>query len=298
MLYLTWLMVHITRRRKRVREYKGKITVAGNVVHVARYEEPVVAGWKRRKDREKEKPQWVKEVEEELKQEERKRNEKKAGLRAKRKLMDLVRANAAHEWRDHEGRPCTVKFLTLTFAENVQDIEWANKEFKKFMMRLNYAVTGKKKNFLQYVAVVEFQKRGAVHYHLLLFNMPYVDVKEVIAPVWGHGSVKINKVDEVDDLGAYMAKYMGKTFDSDDDDDPPPGGGGGKKRRDKGKKRYFASRGLIRPKEMEVQTDEELDRVQADLAQCKVFEKAYDTEYYGRVVYTQYNMKRRRKDME
>jgi hypothetical protein len=293
MLYLTWLMRHLGRKGRRVRAYKGKVTVAGNVVHVARYEEPVVAGWKRR-----ERIGSAKEVMGEMRKDRRKRNERRAGLRAKRKLMDLVRANAAHEWRDHEGRPCTVKFLTLTFAENVQDLEWANKEFKKFIKRLNYAVTGKKKAFLEYVAVVEFQKRGAVHYHVMFFNMPYVDVKEVIAPVWGHGSVKINKVDEVDDLGAYMAKYMGKTFDSDDDDDPPPGGGGGKKRRDKGKKRYFASRGLIRPKEMEVQTDEELDQLAASLAPYKTFEREYQTEYFGNVVYTQYNMKRRRKDTE
>ena len=109
--------------------------------------------------------------------------------------------------------------------------------------------------------------------------------------------MKINKVDEVDDLGAYMAKYMGKTFDSDDDD-PPPGGGGGKKRRDKGKKRYFASRGLIRPKEMEVQTDEELDQLAASLAPYKTFEREYQSEYFGNVVYTQYNMKRRRKNTE
>jgi len=287
-------MRHLARRGKNVRKYKGKITVAGNVIHLARYEEPVVVGWKRR-----ERIGLAKEVGEEMKKERRRQNERKAGLRAKRKLMDLVRANAAHEWRDHEGNLCTVKFLTLTFKENVQDLEWANKEFEKFIKRLNYKVTGKKKRVLEYIAVVEFQKRGAVHYHLLLFNMPYVDVQEVIAPAWGHGGVKINKVDEVDDLGAYMAKYMGKTFDSDDDDDdPPPGGGGGKRRRYKGKKRYFATRGLIKPEVKTVKTDEELDRVAADLAPYKVFESVYDTEYYGRVVYTQYNMKRRRKDME
>lgn len=37
------------------------------------------------------------------------------------------------------------KFLTLTFKENIQDIEYANNEFKKFIKRLNYDLYKTKK---------------------------------------------------------------------------------------------------------------------------------------------------------
>jgi hypothetical protein len=49
---------------------------------------------------------------------------------------------------------------------------------------------------------------------------------------------------------------------------------------------------------MEVQTDEELDQLAASLAPYKTFERTYDSEHFGEITYTQYNMKRRRKDME
>lgn len=55
-------------------------------------------------------------------------------------------------------------FMTLTFAENIQDITYADNEFKKFMKRFNYKYKRKSK----FLAVREFQKRGAIHYHLLI----------------------------------------------------------------------------------------------------------------------------------
>lgn len=47
---------------------------------------------------------------------------------------------------------------------------------------------------------------------------------------------------------------MGKTMkdDNDDPDDDPPKG---KRRRDKGKKRYWASRGLIKPKVIPIKSE-------------------------------------------
>ena len=272
-------------------KYVGKVVKAGHVLHVTRYEKPVTTGKddKRRKKKE-DQPEWIREVAASLGKEAV--NQKKAGMRAKRKLMDLIRANVAHGWRDHEGKPCKVKFLTLTFKENVQDLEYANDEFRKFIQRLNYHVTGRKKAFLKYVCVVEFQDRGAVHYHVLFFNMPYVPQKE-LAEVWGHGFVGINAIDHVDDLGAYLAKYMGKDFDDDPDD--PDGGGSGKRRRDKGKNRYFVSRGLIKPEVIPVKTYEELDRMAASLAQNKVYEIELDSQYYGKITYQQYNTVRVKK---
>ena len=58
------------------------------------------------------------------------------------------------------------KFLTLTFADNIEDIEYANNEFKKFIKRLK-----RKYPRFRYISVIEFQKRGAIHYHCLV-NLP------------------------------------------------------------------------------------------------------------------------------
>ena len=43
----------------------------------------------------------------------------------------------------------------------------------------------------------------------MLCNLEYVPVKE-LAEIWGNGFVKINRIDNVDNVGAYMTKYMTK----------------------------------------------------------------------------------------
>ena len=53
-------------------------------------------------------------------------------------------------------------FITLTFKENIKDITLANKKFNQFISNVR-----KLKKDFKYLAVPEFQKRGAVHYHLL-----------------------------------------------------------------------------------------------------------------------------------
>lgn len=101
------------------------------------------------------------------------------------------------------------KFLTLTFADNVTDLKIANNEFKKFIKRLNY-----KYPKFKYVAVPEFQERGAVHYHLLC-NIRYLTVSELdeLRQMWGNGWIDLRRIDKVENVGNYMAKclsYLGK----------------------------------------------------------------------------------------
>jgi len=123
--------------------------------------------------------------------------------RAKANLRRLINANAGQY-----GKEFTAKFLTLTFKDNVKDLDKANYEFEKFIKRLNYYCFGTKKANLKYTCVVEFQKRGAIHYHVIIYNMPYVKAND-IANVWGNGFIKINKIDDVDNVGAYVAEYLG-----------------------------------------------------------------------------------------
>lgn len=171
------------------------------------------------------------------------------------------------------------KFLTLTFAENMTNIEECNLLFKKFIMKLKY--TYKLKD-LKYLAVIEFQQRGAVHYHVLL-NIPYIPHNE-LQNLWGHGFVFVNAISHVDNLGAYILKYM--TKDNNDT-------------RLMGKKAYLTSRNL-KQEEIIVNHDlRDFSHIESKIIQKynldtlkSVYEANYDTEILGNCTYKQYNLKR------
>lgn len=102
------------------------------------------------------------------------------------------------------------KFVTLTFDNSrdfdITDVQACNKYFKQFIQRLRYRYAD-----LQYLAVIEFQDkngRGAVHYHMIC-NLPFIKKNE-LADIWRAGFVKINRIDKVDNVGAYVIKYMCK----------------------------------------------------------------------------------------
>lgn len=186
--------------------------------------------------------------------------------RARKKVRRLINANIG-KWGE---RP---KFLTLTFAEHITRVREANYEFKKFRQRLEYELGIK----LKYVAVVEFQKSGRIHYHVVIFNMPYIDANR-LATIWQNGFIKINAIDHVDNLGAYVTKYMTK-----DNDDP----------RLKGEKSYFASRGLHKPLERFID-NRQLTDIKRIFDHVKTYEAEYENDQYGRIFYTQYNTKKRK----
>lgn len=125
------------------------------------------------------------------------------------------------------------KFLTLTFKENIQEINYANDEFKKFIKRLNYYIYHDKKAYLKYLATWEKQKRGAIHYHIILFNFPYISFKQ-LTRIWGHGYLLINKidVDSIENRGRYVSKYFDKELEL----------------KEHKKKAFFSSRNLKKPK--------------------------------------------------
>ena len=64
------------------------------------------------------------------------------------------------------------------------------------------------------MATWEKQKRGAIHYHIVLFSFPFVP-HERLMKIWGHGLVWINKidVDAVENRGRYLSKYFDKDLD-------------------------------------------------------------------------------------
>ena len=171
------------------------------------------------------------------------------------------------------------KFLTLTFAENMQDLKVANYELKKFIQRLSYHLEMP----IEYLAPIEFQDRGAIHYHILL-NIPYVP-KSVLTKLWGHGHVKINRITHVDNLGAYVTKYMTKS-----NADP----------RLQTTKGYLCSKGLDRPRVLKSWNGKGNDMIIKALIdnygltkENAVYHQVKDTGDNGKIHYLQYNLKRK-----
>lgn len=194
-------------------QYGTKVIKSGNVLEVYEYQNPIKKGYSGGKGGRKKSSDVAKEEKEE--------NREKVLNRARRDLRRIVNSNVVEY----------SKFLTLTFAENIQDIAWANNEFKKFIKRVNYYLGFK----VAYSGVIEFQKRGAVHYHVIFYNTPRKLKLNDLRAIWRHGHIKLNIIRDVDNVGAYVCKYMTKCEDE-------------KKLR--GKKMYFNSRGLEKPQEI------------------------------------------------
>lgn len=155
------------------------------------------------------------------------------------------------------------KFVTLTFKENIQEILITNREFKYFIQRLNYYLYHTKTQLLKYLATWEKQKRGAIHYHVIFFDFPYI-AKEKFQNLWSHGFIKINRidVDSKENRGRYLSKYFGKDLDL----------------KEHKKKAFFKSQNLKVPHEAKVMlTEDILHDLQKENI---VFQKEYTRQIY------------------
>lgn len=157
-------------------------------------------------------------------------------LRSRFELQRLVKCN------EDEFKT----FITLTFADNVTDVEYANKKFNIWRRNLK-----RSKSDFKYICVPEFQKRGAIHYHLLT-NIDYTDFKilnqeekriynkksgwQVGRSVkgWIYGYSMTKDLKDINVVG-YISKYMTKDIDN----------------RLWGKRRYLYSQNLVKPETLE-----------------------------------------------
>lgn len=104
-----------------------------------------------------------------------------------------------------------VKWITLTYAENMQDTKRLYEDFKKFNQRFQYYIKNLGYNKVEYIVMCEPQGRGAWHCHLLyIFDTiaPFIPNNE-LERLWGHGFTKTKKLDDVDNVGAYLTAYLG-----------------------------------------------------------------------------------------
>lgn len=254
-------------------KYKVKAIITGNVVEVYHYEKAVLRG----KDLQSARAgNGNKKTSEETTGMKDENKSLKDSLRRTRNTIRRTINSNTGKWGEKE------KFLTLTFKENLTDQTETNKMFTKFVKKLSYSIF-KTESALKYLCVVERQNRGAIHYHVLFFNMPYKPVEE-IADIWGHGFVKINGIDSVDNLGAYVCKYMSKTIVEN----------GEKSAKEKDKKLYFVSRGLHKPIEVCDNTQkgaEQIATIRWEMADHKAYESVFENEHQ-KVLYEQYNFAR------
>ncbi len=158
-------------------------------------------------------------------------------------LLNAIRSNLNCQRIAKTNRHVWETFITLTFKENITDISIANKIFNAWRTNIK-----KLKSDFKYLAVPEFQKRGAVHYHILS-NLGIED-KDIIlkqqkktgkavkfddlydVKYWTKGFARVDFIkNDYKKIYSYICKYMTKDIDN----------------KLFGKKRYFYSQNLDKP---------------------------------------------------
>lgn len=133
----------------------------------------------------------------EFNHQDRRSDDLKSVSRSMKQGRDMINANVINpaEWR----------WITLTYAENMTDQKKLYNDFKNFLRKLKPFYS-----FNRYIICVEPQRRGAWHIHLLLgfpTEAPFIP-NDILAHTWGHGFVKARKLDNVDNVGAYLTAYL------------------------------------------------------------------------------------------
>ena len=152
------------------------------------------------------------------------RNQQRAWSRAK----GVIRRNCLTIGADH--------LVTLTYRENVQDRTRGLENMERFHRILKRAGAS-----LQYVTVLEYQKRGAIHFHIAVQG--FQDVR-LLRRCWyrivGNGQGQVNvRGPRPGSSPVKLARYLSKYISKDLDALP----------REAGEHRYFCSLGITVPTE-------------------------------------------------
>jgi len=187
--------------------------------------------------------------------------------RLRKSFVRLVRANLIGDERP--------SLLTLTMREIVS-IESAYGTFSKFNERFRYHF-GKA---IRYIAVPEFQKRGAVHFHVLIWGLSQETIRNerktrTIANLWGQGFVDIITTDGHPKLASYLGKYMSKAVYD---------------KRLALQKAYVGSRNVLRPVSLSNSLAFEYqDMIWGVGDNPPSHQRVFMTQWLGRCVYKRYN---------
>jgi len=212
-----------------------KVVKSGSLVEIYVFGKDFIIGRSQRVNKERKKQKSNVNKEESL---------KSSARRAKRTIKRLIMSNCFYWFKDNNQSFLPIT-LTLTFTENITDLKEANYRFTKFILRLNYEIYKTKmgKNKLKYLAVYELQKRGAIHYHMIFFNLPYIkNIYNKMRDIWGQGRImvggknkifnKIKDPNQLKNIIEYFTKYIQKSI---------------LENHFLNKKKYTTSKGLIKP---------------------------------------------------
>lgn len=174
-----------------------KVTTAGNVVEIMYSEKKSVGNSIVKLNSNEYLDKLTGEIKEYKKTEDR--SQSKNELRKTFKnIRDVVNCNVTE--------PNNCKWVTLTYAENMTDTVRLYKDAERFIKRLRY-----KYGKFEYIQVVEPQGRGAWHIHMIMIfakKAPFIPNNEM-ADIWGNGFTVTRKMDDIDNLGAYLSAYLG-----------------------------------------------------------------------------------------
>lgn len=102
------------------------------------------------------------------------------------------------------------RWVTLTYSQPdgkpMTDPIRLQKDFEKAIKKLRYEY-----GHFEYIVAMEPQGNSAWHAHVvMIFNKkaPFIP-NELMAEKWGQGFVTIKKLDDVDNVGAYLTAYLG-----------------------------------------------------------------------------------------
>lgn len=138
---------------------------------------------------------------------------------SRRRLLELI----ACVRRDAD-LPC---FVTLTYPDQFPSVDRAKRDLKIFEQRLQRKFIN-----IGYIWKLEPQKRGAPHYHMLIWGVDQSDLFMWVVQNWyeiaGNGDLNhykfhagalpgsekcVNKVRSFRGVWSYASKYIGKTFE-------------------------------------------------------------------------------------
>lgn len=98
------------------------------------------------------------------------------------------------------------RWVTLTYAENMTDTQKLYFDFKNFNKRCRKIF-----GHYEYITAAEPQARGAWHLHCVFIfseKAPYMS-NDIVSACWRQGFVTVKRLDDVDNVGAYLTAYLG-----------------------------------------------------------------------------------------
>jgi hypothetical protein len=116
------------------------------------------------------------------------------------RIRDTINTNCTDENKER------LRFITLTYAENMTDTKKLAKDLEQFCKALHAKHTPK-----WYISIVEPQERGAWHAHIIaeFYAKTYIHNDTLARELWrNRGFTKTERLKKIDNIGNYLASYL------------------------------------------------------------------------------------------